>query len=98
MLLYLYCFTLFPQVFSILLPLWHDRLCTGGGVQMPSSFNRLGALRSFSREGRSVMLDYGGPSVAITVLTDSLVRVRLAPEGAFEVRRSWAVVRADEEF
>jgi alpha-glucosidase len=65
---------------------------------MPISFNSLRALHSFSREGRTVLLDYGGPRVTITVLTDSLIRVRLAPEGAFEVRHSWAVARADEEF
>src|SRR5690242_1409980 len=86
------------MLFSIFLSLWHDRLCIGGGLKMSISFNSLGALRSFSREGRTVMLDYGGPGVAITVLTDRLVRVRLAPEGAFEVRRSWAVARVDEEF
>src|SRR5574340_517478 len=65
---------------------------------MSISFNSLGALRSFSREGRTLMLDYGGPYVAITMLTDSLIRVRLAPEGVFEVRHSRSVARADEEF
>lgn len=44
------------------------------------------------------MLDYGGPRVAITVLTDRIIRVRLAPDGIFAPRRSWAVARADEEF
>ncbi len=65
---------------------------------MTTSFNSLGTLRSSAREGRSLLLDYAGPRVAITVLTDSLIRVRLAAEGAFEARHSWSVTRADEEF
>ena len=65
---------------------------------MTTSFNTLGVLHSFIRQGRSLVLDYGGPRVAVTALTDSLIRVRLAPDGEFLVRRSWAVARADEEF
>ena len=65
---------------------------------MTTSFNSLGALHSFIREERSLLLDYGGPRVAITVLTDRIIRVRLAPEGVFVARRSWAVARADDEF
>ena len=66
--------------------------------RMTTSFNTLGALHSSSREGRSLILDYGGQCVAITVLTDRIVRVRLAPDGAFVARRSWAITRADDEF
>src|SRR6266699_5704265 len=65
---------------------------------MTTSFNSLGALRSSTRDGRSLTLDYGGPRVAITVLNDRLIRVRLAPDGAFAARPSWAVARADEKF
>src|SRR5438552_691419 len=65
---------------------------------MTESFITLGALRSYTREGQALILDYGGPRVAITVLTDRLIRVRLAPDGAFAARRSWAVARADEQF
>jgi len=65
---------------------------------MTESINALGVLHSSTREGRSLILDYGGPRVAITVMTDRIIRVRLAPEGAFVARRSWAVARADEEF
>ncbi|MBV9791647.1 MAG: DUF4968 domain-containing protein, partial [Chloroflexi bacterium] len=43
-------------------------------------------------------MDCDGPVIAITPLTDRIIRVRLAPEGAFEPRRSWAVARSDEEF
>src|SRR5437879_11318668 len=65
---------------------------------MTESFITLEALRSYTREGRSLILDYGGPRVAITVLTDRMIRVRLAPDGTFAARRSWAVARADDEF
>ncbi|GIV96760.1 MAG: alpha-glucosidase [Herpetosiphonaceae bacterium] len=59
---------------------------------------RLGAVRSWRREGRSLILECGGPSVAITILSPQIVRVRLAPEGTFAPRRSWAVTPPDETF
>src|SRR2546428_7685981 len=65
---------------------------------MTESFITLGALRSSTREGRALILEYGGPRVAITVLTDRMIRVRLAPDGMFAARRSWAVARADDQF
>src|SRR5436190_20586993 len=65
---------------------------------MTESFITLGALRSYTREGQALILDYSGPRVAITVLTDHMIRVRLAPDGAFAARRSWAVAQADEAF
>ena len=65
---------------------------------MAEAFVTLGNLRSFTRPGRALILDYSGTRVAITVLTDRLIRVRLAPDGAFAARRSWAVARADETF
>src|SRR2546422_10305549 len=68
------------------------------GTRMTESFITLGALRSYTHEGHALILDYGGPHVAITVLTDRLIRVRLAPDGTFAARRSWAVARADDEF
>jgi alpha-glucosidase len=65
---------------------------------MPELPNALGDVRSFTHTGRLLTLDCGGPQVAIAVLTPTLVRVRLAPDGIFAPRRSWAVARADEEF
>src|SRR5437588_11855639 len=65
---------------------------------MTESFITLQTLRSYTREGRALILDYGGPRVAITALTDSMIRVRLAPDGTFAARRSWAVTRVDDEF
>src|SRR5258708_39992227 len=64
---------------------------------MTESFITLGTLRSYTREGHTLILDYGGPCVAITVLTDRLIRGRLAPGGTFAAHRSWAVARADNE-
>src|SRR5438876_7340489 len=67
-------------------------------TRMTESFITLGALRSYTREGRTLILDYGGPRVAITVLTERMIRVRLAPDGRFAARRSWAVARTDDAF
>ncbi len=62
------------------------------------TFSTLGTLRSYERAGRGIILDFGGPRVAITVLTQRVIRVRLAPDGTFAARRSWAVARADDQF
>jgi alpha-glucosidase len=64
---------------------------------MIESMITLGALRSSTREGSALILDYGGPKVAITILTNNIIHVRLAPDGKFLARRSWAVTRADNE-
>lgn len=63
-----------------------------------SSTTTLGAVHAYTHDERSLILDCGGPRVAITVLTPRIVRVRLATDGAFASRRSWAVARADDEF
>jgi alpha-glucosidase len=65
---------------------------------MSEQQNSVAAIQSFTKDGRSLFLDCGGPRVAITILTPRLVRVRLAPKGSFAPRRSWAVAHADEEF
>jgi alpha-glucosidase len=65
---------------------------------MTLPFNQPGAVRSYRREGHALILDCDGPLVAVTALTDRIMRVRLAPEGAFEPRRSWAVARPDAAF
>src|SRR5260370_24732099 len=65
---------------------------------MTESFITLGTLRSSTREGRTLILDFGGPRVAITILTDRMIRVRLALDGVFAAPRSWAVTRSDETF
>jgi alpha-glucosidase len=58
----------------------------------------LGPLRAHGVEGRSLIMDFGGPRLAVTPLTDKLFRVRLAPAGAWAPRRSWDVARADDDF
>lgn len=58
----------------------------------------LGTLVSHARDGRSVILDCGGPKVAVTVLSPGIVRVRLAPEGVFPPPRSWDVPRPADDF
>ncbi len=65
---------------------------------MTDSFLTLGALREWRSAGSALILDYGGPRVAITILTDRIIRVRLAPDGTFAARRSWAVAREDDAF
>src|SRR5690349_1488795 len=65
---------------------------------MPDHPHSPGAVRSFSRHGRAVTLDCGGPRVQIVVLSLQIVRVRLAPGGTFAPRRSWAVAPPDEQF
>src|SRR5687768_16991289 len=57
-----------------------------------------GALRAYVRTGRGLLLDCGGPAVAISVLSERLVRVRLAPDGTLAARRSWAVTAPDDSF
>jgi len=58
----------------------------------------LGEVTSYTHDARSLVLDCGGPRIQVSVLTPQLVRVRLAPDGVFAPRRSWAVARADGEF
>ncbi len=60
----------------------------------PADERAAGELVRHWRAGRAVLADYGGPVLAITPLTDSVVRIRLAPYGVFAPRRSWAVVHA----
>jgi alpha-glucosidase len=57
-----------------------------------------GPLQSFTRDERTLLLDCGGPRIALTVLTANIVRIRLATNGAFAPRRSWAVTPPDEHF
>src|SRR5437016_11843051 len=60
--------------------------------------NYLNAIQSYRQAGRTLSLDCGGPRVALTALTEKIIRVRLAPTGVFTARRSWAVTPPDESF
>jgi alpha-glucosidase len=50
------------------------------------------------RQAQTLFADYGGPLLAITVLASDLIRIRLAPNGTFAPRRSWAVTPPDETY
>lgn len=63
-----------------------------------SSYVSLAAVRRHAVTERGLLLDCGGPRLAVTALTDRLIRVRLAPSGEFAPRRSWDTARADDEF
>lgn len=65
---------------------------------MTVSQHTLAGVRSYRRTGQTVLLDMGGPCLAVTLLSDRMVRVRLAHSGSFAPRRSWAVARPDEAF
>jgi alpha-glucosidase len=49
-----------------------------------------------SRLEQGIQLTGGGAVLTVTVLAANLVRVRFSPTGAFLLRRSWAVTKADE--
>lgn len=55
-------------------------------------------LSSSTHDRQTVLLDGGGPRVALSVLSPHIVRVRLAPHGSFAPHRSWAVARSNEAF
>jgi alpha-glucosidase len=65
---------------------------------MTAPLEQLGAVRSYQHEGPVLTLACGEARVVIAALTDRIVRVRLAPHGAFEPRRSWAVAQPDSAF
>src|SRR6266511_5745510 len=77
----------------------HLVILSSVGVEHMSELPQvLGEITTYTHDSRSLTIDCGGPRIQMTVLTPQLVRVRLAPDGAFAPRRSWAVARADEEF
>jgi alpha-glucosidase len=62
------------------------------------SFRFLETLQSYEKNSNGLLLNAGGPQVAVTALADNIVRVRLAPAGTFAARRSWAAVGEDDAF
>jgi alpha-glucosidase len=65
---------------------------------MTDILTTFGGVRSFQRADSALILTGDGARLAITPLTDRIIRVRLAPEGTFAPRRSWAAARPDEAF
>nr|WP_290227845.1 glycoside hydrolase family 31 protein [Trichocoleus desertorum] len=58
-------------------------------------WSTIGAVQSIHKDDRTLYLDCGGPKLAIAILAPNLIRVRLAPTGTFQPRRSWAVAKDD---
>ncbi|PSB10292.1 alpha-glucosidase [filamentous cyanobacterium CCP2] len=58
----------------------------------------LGDVQSAQWDERSLFCDCGEAALLLTVLAPNLIRVQLAPTGAFAARRSWAVTKPDEEW
>ncbi|GIG74159.1 glycoside hydrolase family 31 protein [Planosporangium flavigriseum] len=48
--------------------------------------------------GRTLLSNYGGPALAVTLLEPGIARIRFAPTGAFAPRRSWSPVAPDDAF
>ena len=65
---------------------------------MPDSYQNLAAVQSYAEDQQTLVLDCGGPRLAISALTERIVRVRLAPDGGFAPRRPWAVAPPDSDF
>jgi alpha-glucosidase len=59
---------------------------------------RSGVLKRYWQTGPTLFADYGGPLLAVTLLSADMIRVRLAPGGIFAPRRSWAVTRPDKAY
>ncbi|RZU51901.1 uncharacterized protein DUF5110 [Krasilnikovia cinnamomea] len=55
-----------------------------------------GALREYRLQGATLMAEYGGPVLAVTVVQEGVVRIRLAPQGSFALRRSWSPLPPDD--
>ncbi|HEY9781850.1 MAG TPA: TIM-barrel domain-containing protein, partial [Leptolyngbyaceae cyanobacterium] len=58
----------------------------------------LGAVEAIETSDRGVHFQCGESSLIISILDSNLIRVRLAPDGEFMPRRSWAVARDDSEW
>lgn len=51
---------------------------------------RPGELRSHRQQDGTLLLDYGGPVVAISIPHEGIARIRLAATGTFKNRQSWS--------
>ena len=58
----------------------------------------LGDVQNFELVDRHLHLDCGEAQLKLSILSPKLIRVRLAPQGEFLPRRSWAVTRDDDQW
>lgn len=65
---------------------------------MTMEMYRLEPLSSFERSGQAVSFRFGKALLAVSVLSENLLRVRYAFGGDFLPRRSWAVTPEDQAF
>lgn len=61
------------------------------GTSSTSGWRSLGDLTDYRRDGANLLLFCDGAAVQITPLQNGVVRVRLAPDGAFGRDHSWAI-------
>lgn len=69
--------------------------------KLPSTaqpWTTIGAAQTVRFLERGVHIDCGGPCLTLSILARNLIRVRLAPDGGFIPRRSWAVTLDDAEW
>jgi len=66
--------------------------------QVSNTYEYLGAVKSYHRDGRSLIFDCGGAQLSVTALNAGLVRVRVARDGQFAPRRSWSIARPDSDY
>ena len=69
--------------------------------QLPTTdqpWSRLSAVQAVQRDDASVRFECGESCLVISVLASNLIRVRMAPNGQFMHRRSWAVTLDDPEW
>ena len=58
----------------------------------------LGSVQLIEHNERHIRFNCGEPCLVISVLAPNLIRVRMAPSGEIQPRRSWAVAQADEQW
>lgn len=58
---------------------------------------RPGELRGHRQEDGTLLLDYGGPVLAVSIPHEGIARIRLSRTGEFQPRRSWSPLPPDPD-
>lgn len=69
--------------------------------QLPKTdqpWSTLGAVQAIQRDDCPVKFKCSDACVVVSVLASNLIRIRMAPNGEFMPRRSWAVTLDDPEW